>query len=150
MAGGHEHVAGKLPQLLPVQVLILEHFHVIGFVEGLTPYDPQVKGLGGHAAYGILGVGLLIAEADAGKCPHVLQVICKRIGNIGGPGHTQTDLQGALAVLDAQGFDLLLLDQDGFGVAQKLFPPFGGNHTAAGPIKDGTSQIPLQLPDYFA
>ena len=32
MAGGHEHVAGKLPQLLPVQILILKHFHVIMFV----------------------------------------------------------------------------------------------------------------------
>ena len=87
MIGGHEHVAGEFPQFLPVQVFILKHFHVIILIEGLAAYDPQVKGLGGHAAYGILGVGLLIAEADAGKCPHVLQVICKRIGNIGGPGY---------------------------------------------------------------
>ena len=67
VAGGHEYIAGKLPQLLPVQVLILEHFHVIGFVEGLTPYDPQVKAFGGHAAYGIPGIGLFVAKAHGGE-----------------------------------------------------------------------------------
>ena len=150
MAGGHKDIAGKLPQLLPLQVLILEKLHIIRFIKGLTAYDAHVEGLARHAAYDVPGIGFHVMNIDRGTAVHIFKKFREGIGNIGGSGNAQIHLQCFFAVLYAQGLDLLLLHQDCLCIAQEFLPLFGGNHPAAGPVEDVASQVPFQLTDDFA
>ena len=86
---------------------------------------------------------------DRGTAVHIFKKFRKGIGNIGGSGNTQIHLQGFFAVLDAQGLNLFLLDQDCLCIAQELLTLLGGNHPAAGPVENVTAQVTFQLTDDF-
>ena len=76
--------------------------------------------------------------------------IRKCTGDICGSGAAELKLQSLFAVSGAEGFDLFLLSHDGFGVPEKFFALFSGNHAPAGPVKNIFSQLPLQFPYDFA